>query len=73
MLFRSGKEVWYVGDTFANDIVGPSQIGWHTIWLNRRHYPTPEVPPYPDITVKDEEEMCTAIKNLIHECQPNKQ
>ena len=23
----SGKEVWYVGDTFANDIVGPSQIG----------------------------------------------
>lgn len=25
---------WYVGDDYANDIIGASNVGWHSIWLN---------------------------------------
>lgn len=30
------SEVFYVGDSFENDICGASQVGWKSIWMNRR-------------------------------------
>lgn len=36
---RSGldeEDLWYVGDSFGNDIVPAVKSGWHTVWFNHR-------------------------------------
>lgn len=35
------EDTWYVGDSYESDIIGASQAGWHTIWLNHRKRPCP--------------------------------
>ncbi|WP_169891230.1 HAD family hydrolase [Litchfieldia alkalitelluris] len=35
-LSLSANEVLYVGDTWINDIIGPSKAGWNTVWFNHR-------------------------------------
>lgn len=27
-------KTWYIGDDYANDIIGATHAGWHSIWLN---------------------------------------
>ncbi len=37
---RSGLDadhLWYVGDSFGNDIVPAVLCGWHTVWYDHRH------------------------------------
>lgn len=33
---KENDEIYYVGDSFENDIVGATNYGWRAIWLNRR-------------------------------------
>lgn len=33
-----GEEILYIGDDLNNDILGPQELNWHTIWLNAGDY-----------------------------------
>ena len=60
-----GEELWYVGDTFVNDIEGAAGAGWHTIWFNRRNLPMPDSRVKPDLIARDEQELTKLIRELI--------
>ena len=38
----------YVGDSFANDMVGAKQAGWHAVWMNHRNRNMPDDSVKPD-------------------------
>lgn len=59
------KELWYVGDTFVNDIEGAAGAGWHTIWFNRRNLPMPDSWVKPDLIAQNEKELTKLIRELI--------
>lgn len=57
------SELFYVGDSFANDIDGAKNAGWHTVWLNKRnHKKNSDVEP--DHTVTTEEELAECLMNI---------
>lgn len=58
-------EIWFVGDSFANDIVGAAAAGWKTIWLNRRGKALPEGSVVPDIIVENDEELYQAVTEML--------
>ena len=37
LFLKENDEIYYVGDSFENDIVGATNYGWKAIWLNRRN------------------------------------
>ena len=58
------EDAWYIGDTYENDIVGAHQAGWHSIWLNHRNRPCPDVRSLADIELKNKEELLPTIQRL---------
>lgn len=58
-------DIWYVGDSFANDIAGAAGAGWKTIWLNRRGKQRPEDSVVPDVTVSGDEELYRVVKQIV--------
>ena len=55
----SPSDLWMVGDNYDKDISGAVKAGWHSLWINRRRLPTPEV--LPDISVLDDTEFVEAL------------
>ncbi len=59
-------DTWYAGESFANDIVGAAQAGWHTIWLNRRQKTAPACGPAgavrPEVTAADEDMLLAWLR-----------
>ncbi|WP_339226985.1 HAD family hydrolase [Oceanobacillus sp. FSL K6-2867] len=47
----------YIGDSFANDIVGAKQAGWHAVWMNHRKRDMPEGSVTPDKVVYSAREL----------------
>ncbi|MCT1902858.1 HAD family hydrolase [Oceanobacillus sojae] len=47
----------YVGDSFANDVVGAKQAGWQAVWMNHRHRQMPEAAVKPDKIVYSAKEL----------------
>ncbi|MBP2076915.1 HAD family hydrolase [Oceanobacillus polygoni] len=47
----------YIGDSFANDIVGAKQAGWHAVWMNHRKRDMPENSVQPDKVVYSAKEL----------------
>ncbi|RKQ29242.1 HAD family hydrolase [Oceanobacillus halophilus] len=47
----------YVGDSFANDMVGAKQAGWNAVWMNHRKREMPENTVVPDKVVYNAEEL----------------
>ena len=39
---RPAERLIYIGDSLAHDIIPAAELGWHTIWLNRRGAPAAE-------------------------------
>lgn len=64
-LDRETMDIWFVGDSFANDIAGAAGAGWKTIWLNRRGKSLPEGNVVPDITVGTDAELYEAVKQML--------
>lgn len=59
------KDTYYVGDTFANDVVGAKRAGWKSIWINRRKFSAPkESEYYPDYEANSDQELLDIIKKL---------
>ncbi|ANF95619.1 HAD family hydrolase [Paenibacillus bovis] len=55
----------YIGDSYANDIIGAKKAGWLAIWINRRNQPMPDNTPYvPDDIVKKGRTPLDALKEL---------
>ncbi len=52
----------YIGDSFANDIVGAKQAGWHAIWMNHRNRKLPTGTVTPDHTVYHAKELLDLFK-----------
>ena len=53
------SDLWMVGDNYDKDIAGAVKAGWHSLWINRRRLPAPEV--IPDISVLDDAEFVEAL------------
>lgn len=53
----------YVGDSFANDIVGAKQAGWQAVWMNHRRRKKPEGKIEADKTVNSATELYNFFRN----------
>lgn len=60
-------EIWYIGDSFGNDIIGAKQAGWKCIWFNRRNYPEPRAGYLPDYTVYSEDELIRLVDTIFND------
>lgn len=58
-------DIWFVGDSFANDIAGAAGAGWKTIWLNRRGKAIPQGDVIPDLVVRTDEELYEAMQKIL--------
>lgn len=59
------EQTWYVGDTYESDIIGASQAGWHTIWLNHRMRACPEENCIADKEIHEGIFLLPLIKTLL--------
>lgn len=57
--------VWYVGDSFRNDIEGAKSAELHSIWVNRRNNPYPPSNVRPDYCVGSDEELYQLLQKLL--------
>lgn len=64
-------QIWYVGDSFVNDIEGAFRAGWKTVWMNRRGGPMPKrnmedgTEIIPDYCACNEEELFAVIRKIL--------
>lgn len=59
---RPAAEILHIGDDPLCDVVGASQAGMHTAWLNRRAAQWPGQHPPPDLHVED---MTALVRGLV--------
>ena len=59
-----GEDVWYIGDTYENDIVGANRAGWNSIWLNHRKRPCPDAVSLADVELENGWELLSVIQRL---------
>lgn len=59
------NDIWYVGDSYNNDVVGAKQAGWNCIWFNRRKHEQPETNAKPNYIVGDEESLHHLVGILL--------
>ena len=57
----SNKKLYYVGDSFENDVLGAKKAGWKTIWLNRRQHQFPRPSQFVDWLVEDDASLLTIL------------
>lgn len=56
---------YFVGDSFANDIVGAANAGWKTIWCNRRQHIPFASDIKPDFIIDNPYSLLEIVKNII--------
>lgn len=58
-------QTYYIGDSYANDVIGAKQAGWNCIWINRRGYELPEeADERPDYIVKKYRTFMDIVQKL---------
>lgn len=60
----AGMEIYYVGDSFANDIAGAKGADLLAVWMNRRNHAMPKDSVIPDYQVHTEEELKELLTSL---------
>lgn len=60
-------ELTYIGDSYANDVIGAKDSGWQVIWLNRRNHAPLENPARQDHCLTKEQAVFPLIKKLFTE------
>ena len=58
------EELWFVGDSYVNDVAGAKRAGWKSLWFNRRGHKIPEMDFQPDLQAASERELLEAVKSL---------
>ncbi|WP_172253176.1 HAD family hydrolase [Saccharibacillus deserti] len=56
------RRTYYIGDSYANDIVGAKGAGWQAIWIDRRGHTLPEDGAQPDITLGAHDSVAETIR-----------
>lgn len=59
------EEFWFVGDNYANDILGAKNAGWKALWLNRWRKKLQPEDIQPDVMVYDDREMSEQIRGIF--------
>ena len=59
------ENVWFVGDSYVNDIEGAQNAGLHPIWIRRRSHNQQTGSVSPDHCVKTEEELYMLLQKLL--------
>lgn len=62
---KADDEIWFIGDSYASDVVGAKKAGWNAVWFNRRHHKAPQSEYQPDYIVKDVEELSDFLRKLV--------
>jgi putative hydrolase of the HAD superfamily len=60
----SGQDIYYVGDSFRNDVMGASNAGWTPVWLNKKRE-TPEQKVSPMHVVTCVQELRTLFSEIL--------
>lgn len=71
-IFRHAEETlglerewtYYVGDSYANDIVGAKGAGWKSIWIDRRGQRIPEGGAQPDVRIAEGDSIAATIRGI---------
>jgi putative hydrolase of the HAD superfamily len=58
------EEVWYIGDSYENDVLGAKGAGLCAVWMNRRKHPVP-ADSQADACVTTEEELRMLIEGAL--------
>lgn len=69
-LGHPAEEMWMIGDSYANDMMGAKAAGWNTVWVNYHHREIPQNAAdgedfRPDYTVYTEEELKKLTEHII--------
>ncbi|MEW4371823.1 HAD family hydrolase [Paenibacillus kandeliae] len=60
------SDTYYLGDSYANDVVGAKQAGWYSIWINRHQLTLPDdVEFQPDYVVNKGESVLDVVKGIL--------
>lgn len=60
----STKNLYYVGDSFENDVIGAKKAGWQTIWINRRQHAFPNQAKFVDWLVEEDAGLLTILQAM---------
>ena len=58
-------DIFFIGDSYENDIVGAKGAGLKTVWMNRRNHRIPEGGVTPDHEVHTEEQLGELLLSLV--------
>lgn len=58
------EDIYYIGDDYLNDVVGPKSVGWQSIWVNYRSYSIPDVC-LADYVVSSPVKLYATIQNIV--------
>ncbi|GGO04853.1 HAD family hydrolase [Saccharibacillus kuerlensis] len=61
------EKTYYIGDSYANDIVGAKGAGWKAIWIDRRGTQIPEGGVQPDITLTGNDSIVETIRRICEQ------
>ena len=62
---RTGNELLYIGDSPELDIIPAAELGWKTIWFNRRRLDVALCKGMADYTVQTEEELLDVLPAVL--------
>ncbi|MGT2750996.1 HAD family hydrolase [Streptococcus orisasini] len=60
----SAADIYYIGDSFDNDVVGCFNAGWKSIWLNHRNHLPSQKEIHADYTLQHRSELLPLLKTL---------
>lgn len=61
------EKIWYIGDSYENDVCGAAKANWKSIWLNRTERKLEDGMIRPDFEVRDENELYRCIRQILKE------
>ncbi|WP_314062383.1 HAD family hydrolase [uncultured Vagococcus sp.] len=64
-LSMASSELLYVGDNYANDIVGGNSAGWQTIWVNYHRLIKPTEVVHPNYTVQSPKDLARLLEGVL--------
>lgn len=59
------SETYYIGDSFENDVVGASNAGWNTIWINRKNKKNSNKDVNPNFIVNEQNDIISVLKVIL--------